>query len=408
MLGTVAFSFAGCAPRDEVLRVYNWGEYMGQDTWKGFEDWYNQKTGNKIKVKYDTFDTNETMYTQIATKKSDYDLICPSDYMLERMKTAGLIKPLAAETVKVINDAVNPALKELVSFDPNLEYAMPYMWGTIGIMYNSLAAPANVNSWSALFTNPGQRKIWMKDSVRDSYSAAMLYHEGTELKSLADDYGYASTQYQGKLKEIFAPDLTNSEKVTADITAAKTVLTAQKSYVLGYDVDNAKNQMLEDKDGKNGEYGLFWSCDAGYIMGGTTEAPRCGGAGGKSDINYNLRYIIPEEGSNVWLDCFAIPEYAGNVDAANLFIQYLCEADVAYDCMSEAGGTSAIKKAADDYKADLGEMDFFKDAPQAFKDNYSAMMFPDDTTLTRCAVMRDFGAFNIKLDEMWQSIYTAK
>lgn len=394
LLSTV-FALVACTPREEILKVRNWGEYMSKEVYQGFEKWYKDRTGKNITVQYSEFSTNEDLYTEIAVKGKDYDVMCPSDYMIERMIREDMLQPLNAETQAVVAASVSDKLATLVkqSYDPNLSYSMPYMWGTMGIMYNSKSQGLNddvVSTWDVMWDAKYEDKLFMKDSVRDSYSIALLRENGDTLLNTATQYGYDSEQYQALLTSIF------SECDDNKIEVAKNSLLQQKSLLRGYEVDSAKDDMQRDINGEKGYLGVFWSCDAGYIMNGDEE----------SGANRNLRYIVPKEGSNVWVDGFVINKNAGNVDAANLFIQYLCDPDVAYECMDYVGSTTGVAAAADNYKADViaNADEMFAGAAEGFLDMYIEMMFPSDETLSRCGIMRDFGDFNQKLDEMWEQV----
>lgn len=400
LLGALATVFIGCnSNRETTLRIANWGEYMEKDVYEGFEKWYEDKTGESIKVEYNEFDTNENLYTWISAKKEDYDLICPSDYMLQRMIREGLLLKIDAETQEVINKSLNAGVINMVkgSYDPNMEYSMPYLWGTLGIMFNvnsdGQAGIQNeldtMNNWSALWDSNYKNKIFMKDSVRDAYTVAMLYDNANALiTALGNDKNYDAPEYKTILNDIF--DSTNTNLVNR----AKELLLAQKENVYDYEVDSAKDELLRDVDGEKGYFGLFWSCDAGYIMND------------ENNPNKNLYYVIPEEGSNVWVDGFAIPKYAVNTKGANMFLQYMCEKDIAYQCMDYVGSTTAVNSAFEQYKADviLDEDGFFDGAYEGFKEMYVDMMFPSEETLKRCAIMKDFGEYNEALDEMWTDV----
>lgn len=394
-----AITYSGCTPREEKLIIRNWGYYMSKEVYKGFESWYKEKTGKNVKVEYNTYDINETMYKKVL-QGSDYDLVCPSDYMVERMIREGLLQKLSEETQQVIMQKIDSDVLEFArTFDPNLEYAMPYLWGTLGIMYNSLHAGQNdevMSSWSVLFDGSFGKKVYMKDSPRDAYTVAMLYDKKEQLLQAIENYGIESEEYQSILKYVFTD--ASAEK----IARAKDILQKQKKdgLILGYDVDFAKEDMLLDYNGEKGSFGVFWSCDAGYVMNGEDdESP-----------NKNLRYIVPNEGSNVWVDAFVIPKNAVNTHAANLFIQYLCEKDIAYDCMLYAGSTSAVKEAVDQYKEELenDEDGFFASAPADFKQMYMDMMFPPKEVLARCGIMRDFNEYNDDLINMWQDVKSSR
>ncbi len=395
----VSLSFSGCTPREEKLIIRNWGYYMSKEVYKGFESWYKEKTGQNVKVEYNTYDINETMYKKVL-QGSDYDLVCPSDYMVERMVREGLLQKLSKETQEVLMQKIDPDVLEFArAFDANLEYSMPYLWGTLGIMYNSLHDGQDdevMSSWAALFDGSFGKKVYMKDSPRDAYTVAMLYDNSQALIEALENGGAESQEYQDLLDSIF--NHTSLEK----IAKAKEILQKQKKdgLILGYDVDFAKEDMLLDYDGSKGSFGVFWSCDAGYVMNGEEdESP-----------NKNLRYIVPKEGSNVWVDAFVIPKNAKNTHAANLFIQYLCEKDIAYNCMEYAGATSAVLEAVEKYREDLenDENGFFASAPQGFRQMYMDMMFPSKEILSRCGIMKDFNAFNDDLINMWQDVKSTR
>lgn len=396
VVGTLFAVLVGCsANRENTLRIANWGEYMSQETYEGFVEWYKEKTGEDVKIDYKEFDTNENLYTWIARKHDDYDLICPSDYMLQRMKSEGLLKKLSDETIAVLDEAINPTIKDMVkaSYDEEFAYSMPYVWGTLGVMFNtksdgqaglSAAEKAKYGTWSVFWDEANRDKIFMKDSARDAYTVALLYDKRNQLSAASRGFtDYTTPEYKALLADVFT-------SANADtIAAAKAQLTVQKNLVYDYEVDSGKDDML--RNSSNGYFGLFWSCDAGYIMNG-------GGAGSQ-----DLYYGVPVEGGNVWIDGFAISKYAKNEKAANYFLQYLCETSVAYDCMDYVGSTTAVKAAADEYKADIiaDEDGFFADTYDGFKEMYLEMMFPSEETLARCAVMMDLGEFNEALDDMW-------
>ncbi len=400
MLAAVAVCFAGCsANRAITIRIAAPGEYMDPDTYNGFADWYAEKYGKEVIVEYNEFDTLENLYTWISIKKEDYDLICPSDYMIQRLNGEGLIQPIAEETRRLLNERVDERVIAMVkdSYDPDFALSAPYMWGTLGIIFNvnsdgveGLQDELDVmGSWNVFWNSQYKDKIFMKDSVRDAYSVAAIYNKRDLLyNALGADMNYDNPEYRKILLGIF--DETDDET----IALAQQALMAQKKNVYDYEVDSGKDELIRDTDGKKGHFGLFWSCDAGYIM-----------TGEEGEVNRNLYYTVPREGSNVWLDAFVIPTYAKNPDLANAFIEYLSEEDIAYDCMDYAGSTTAIKAALESYKADLEEdEETFEGTYEGFKEMYMDLLFPSDETLKRCAIMKDYGVYNQKLDEMWMDV----
>ncbi len=429
---------SGCQDRDTILKIYNWGEYMNPDVIPLFEKWYKENTGKKIKVQYSEYETNEDMFTQIYRKKKDYDLVCPSEYMLCRMAKENLLLELDEETKLAVTQNISSSVYELLdeAFDGEyMKYTVPFVWGTMGIMYNVNSAGLNdevVSHWDVLWNSQFNNKIYMKDSVRDSYTIAMINYYKDELLSLIGDDGEGNPvygdDYRAKLESILY-EINNTE-----IAKAKQLLLDQKDLIRAYEVDSAKDDMLSDVNGERGYLGAFWSCDAGYIMSLS-----------EVDSNLNLRYVVPEEGSNVWVDSFVIPKYAKNTKAANLFLQFICNYDqfntengnmldteayddVAFLNMDYIGSTTCVESSMQAYKEYLiwlneaetvdeladeeGRIDDYdraawnnlKDAPEGFFDMYISMLFPSEEILGRCAIMRDVEEYNMALDEMWLEV----
>ena len=464
-----SFTLTACANRSEILRLYIAGEYITEEILDGFEDWYLEATGKNITVVKKEFDTNETMYTMVATKHQDYDVICPSDYMAERMKNEGLLVKLdnkiMHEGYEDINGNVYPSVEDMIGgynedtdtyenedllnivklFDPNLDYVSPYMWGTMGILYyydgeeDVETADKEKSTWNSLFDVDSQ-KIYMKDSERDTYTVALFRYYYDELYKASQDKTmdendpenlgfthFENQEYQDLLFEIFNKGTNFNDK----LAYAKQTLQQQKPFVYDYETDEGKDDLLTSK-GEEGYYGMFWSCDAGYIIADYS--------GDEPVYNSNFRYIVPEEGSNVWVDCFCISKYAGNKSAAQLFILYMTDPEVAFECMDYTGCTSAVYQTTLDYfeylyptvlttavEVDgesygpysleeflelddetleiLGNEDYddvFLQEDDSFKAMYLSLMFPNlnidvgdyhfASPLPRCGVMRDLGA----------------
>lgn len=388
-----AVMLSSCAPRDEVLKIYNWGDYIDDSLLDEFEDWYAETTGKNIEVKYDTFDTNESMIMRIEVLKSDYDLVCPSDYMAERMIKSGLVQ-------KINRDIFDPTeqglfydgLTDMISaFDADLEYFAPYVWGTFGIMYDTDKIEPNspdMKSWQAMWSSKYKKRILMKDSVRDAYSVALIYNNRDELSRLSDGFTDYNAEYKSKLKSFFA------EISDSSVKAAQAALSDQKPLLYKYEVDDGKNDMLAGTT--EAWLGLFWSCDVGLIM--------------QEDDGKHFYYEVPEEGSNVWVDGWMIPKYAGNSEAANYFLKFINEHEYAKTNFEFFGSSVAVKSVMDEGKEELiaDEDGFFDDTYDGFKQMYIDMMFPPEDVLARCSVMRDFGAkMNTALDSMWIDVKTS-
>jgi len=276
------------------------------------------------------------------------------------------------------------------------------MWGTMGLMYyyggdqNNTeavkAADAEKSTWKNLF-DVTKRNIYMKDSERDCYTVALFYHYYDELKQTSNNFtDFENDDYQALITDIF----TKGNNFNAKLDAAEDILKNQKQYVYDYETDEGKDDLLTSK-GAQGYYGMFWSCDAGYIMADWS--------GDEVVYNENFRYIVPTEGSNVWIDSFCIPKYAGNKSAAEMFMLYMSDPEVAFDCMDYAGCTSAnYQTTVDyyDYLTDPNENDIFLNTTQAFQAMYLSLMFPHlditlgeytfNSPLKKCGVMRDLGS----------------
>ena len=376
MLGAASFSFAGCGPRENRLKIYTWEYYIDEKyVKKEFPKFYAEKTGGiKVKVQINGFDTNEDMYYEISEKKKDYDLACPSDYMVERMKSEDLLLEIDMTGYKSLLD--ESILSKLEIFDEDHKYAFPYAWGTFGIMYNAeRVAAGDEKSWSTMWNEAPSgtsynNKIYMKDSEREAFAAANLYLNKTDLLAAKNQHGYASDEYQILLESMFYEEGAAFNKMLTDAEAA---LKEQKKVIYAYESEQGKTVM--GNNGSEANLGLFWSCDAGLVM----------------PDNQKLRYYIPDEGSNFYVDCFVIPKYAENTEAAELFLEFLTIEKTAYNNMIESGATGAVVSANKKYAAELEKEDW----PTEFKRNYIDMvMFPSEETLLRCTVMRDYGETN--------------
>lgn len=391
MVIAIPTSLVGCGtPREELLKLYMPGEYIDEDIFEEFKDWYLEETGKKITVELETFDAVENIQLAVEGSKSDYDLLCPSDYMVEYLISKNLVQKVNKEIIDVEEDGLfkKAYLDSSKEFDPALEYAVPYMYGTLGLVYDMSKTNKKIDSWEALFGTEfaGKGTRSLKDSVRDAYAAACLYNARGETSSLTGD------ALKAKIQSIF-------EDTSADtINNAKTTL---KNLVDGgavWDVDNVKFDMAANKG--NVKVALMWSCDAGYVMNNYEDAD-----GVEHEGNRNLWYVVPKEGGNVYIDCFVINKYAVNVEAANYFLKFLCEKDVAIANSKYAGCISPVTKAYDELYDDYVNDDkMFAGTDAGWKEMFIETMFPSDDTLNRCGVMRDFGDAKTAVTTMWGNV----
>lgn len=273
LLLVAVFILVGCQniSNENVLNVYNYGDYIDEEILNMFE----RKTG--IKINYDTFATSEDAYTKIKNGGTKYDLVIISDYMVERMIKENLLAPLDFSLIK--NYAyIHQRFKNL-AFDSNNRFSIPYMWGSVGILYNKKMVQ-KPQSWKILWDDKYKNQIFMYDSQRDSI--------GITLKKL----GYSlNTRNLNELEE------------------AKTELVKQKKIVQAYVSDAVKDKMI----GNEGALAVAYSGDAFFCQ----------------SENPDLDYVIPNEGSNIWFDCAVVLKTAQHKTFANEFINYLCRPEIA-------------------------------------------------------------------------------
>ena len=186
-----ALMVAACSSdREHILKVYNWSDYIDESLIGEFEQWYEEQTGEPVKIVYQVFDINETMLSKIEKGQEDYDVVCPSDYIIERMLRSDLLLPLDrnyGDTPDYIEGSLSPyivnCLKELKTGDKDAsDYAVGYMWGTTGFLYNTkYVDPQDLRTWDVLRNSKYAGKIFMKDSARDIYSQIIIYLKKDEL-----------------------------------------------------------------------------------------------------------------------------------------------------------------------------------------------------------------------------------
>ena len=327
---------AGCGGTETTatLRIYHWGDYIDDDVLDQF-----RKDHPEIKVVYDMFDSNEAMLAKLEGG-AEYDILFPSDYMIEKLIQEEMLQELDLSRIENLDNIGDSFLN--MAFDPGNKYSIPYMWGTVGILYNTTMVDDPVDSWDILWDEKYAGKIVMYDSVRDSMAVA--------LKRL----GYSvNTTDDGELQE-----------------AAET-LQAQKPLVMAYMMDNAKSTMING----GAAMAVVYSGDAIFCMG----------------ENEDLAYAVPKEGSNVWVDgvCITKSCTGENLDAAYTFLSYLCDAEVA-KANSEYIGYATPNAAA------LELMDDAVKADPAYN--------PPQDVLDRCEVYLDLGDKEAVYSRYWEQI----
>ena len=273
VIAAVLLFSTGCTEKDQkTITVFNWGDYINEELLDDFE----AETG--IRVIYDTFASNEDMWAKFSTSANSYDVVIPSDYMIERMMKKDLILPLDHEKLPNLANLYPDFAK--LSYDPGNRYSAPYFWSSTGIIYNTKTVKTPVNSWKILWDKTYQDKIIMLNVQRTSLMVA--------LKIL----GYSMN--------------TTSP---AELSAAGKLLIEQRPLVLAYAEDNVKDMMLQGE----GDLALIWSGEAYVVM---NESP-------------DFKYVIPKEGTNLVFDAMVIPKNSEHQEEAYQFINYMLRADVA-------------------------------------------------------------------------------
>ena len=311
----------------ETISVLNYDIYIDKDLLKEFEE------ANNVKVKYDTYATPEEMYIKAKAGASNYDLIISSEYMIERMINEGMVNKLNFDNIpnyKYIGEDFKNH-----PYDPNNEYAVPYFWGTLGILYNKEAVDVSSDSWEILWDENHSQRIIMMDSQRDSFGAA--------LKLL----GYSMNSTDEK-----------------ELDEAKDLLLKQKSLVMAYITDGAPDIMINEE----ADMALVWSGEAVSAMA----------------ENENLDFVIPKEGSNIWIDAMFIPSTTKNQPLAEKLIDFLCSTEATLRNIDEVWystvHTEAIKEVDEELlnndafnipEEDIANMEMLRD-PKEFMDMYTS------------------------------------
>lgn len=333
----------------EILRVYNWEEYISEskedesiDIITQFEKYCKETLNRNVKVEYSTFGTNENMYNELNLSKKktasgvnySYDLVCPSEYMLLKMMREGMLEKLDMSKVPNYAENASPYIQNLFKTLKNegsdeslYDYAACYMWGTMGYVYNpEIVSDEDAFHWNLLWNDKYKGKGTIKDSVRDSYILAVGYCLEDELNGVLKDYEKDgdSANYNKRLTEIF----NRTDDKTVD-TVGK-ALTELKDKIYGYEVDSGKKEMAQGKIAIN----FAWSGDAVYTID-EAETPDAG------DNALYLKYAVPTEGSNIFFDGWAMPKGA-NVELAQEFINFIESPDNAVLNMDYIGYTPSI------------------------------------------------------------------
>ena len=331
----IGTSFVGCNKNySEEISFFNYGENIDEETIKEFEKQYG------IKVNVETFDDMETMYQKVSNSGVKYDVILVSDALMPRMIKNNLVQELNKDNIPNISQMDEDYLN--LDIDPGNKYSVPYMFGTVGLIYNKDVVKEDVDSWDILWDEKYKNRIFMFDTYRDTLGAA--------LKKL----GYSL----------------NSEN-QKEIEEAKELLLEQRNLVDPvYGVDNGTTMIPAGESDIN----MIWSGEGLNLQ----------------DENPNLVYVVPKEGANFWIDSLCIPSNAKNVSGAEKFINFVSDKESALRIADEIGYTTPNKEAR------LAQ-------PKEIQDNPNAYMTKE--IMSRCELYKDFDLKTKQMyDDAWTAI----
>ena len=328
------------------LYVYNWGEYIDESVISQFEE----ETG--IKVIYDMFETNEEMYPIIEAGAISYDAVCPSDYMIQKMVQNDLLAELNFDNIPNIKE-IDPLYLQMAStaFDPENKYAVPYTWGDLGILYNDKRLEElgidPPTKWSDLWDERLSGELLMQDSIRSAFTIALT-------------------------KNGYSLNTTNPD----EIAIAKNDLIAQKPLVQAYVIDQVRDKMI----GGEAAVGVIYSGEMLYIQNEVKEL----------GLDYNLNYVLPEEGTYIFIDCWVVPKNAKHKENAEKWINFLCRPDIAKKNFEYITYSTPNKGAFDLLDADLQN---------------NKALFPDIDNLKNAEVLQYLGdEVDDLYNEAWKEV----
>lgn len=372
--------------RQQILKVYNWDEYIGVGVVEKFEKWYKEVTGNTIKVEYVTYDYPEDCFNQMLEGEIDADVFCPPEYLVERMMKNKFLNPIDTSFIeKGIPNWMNgtspfiDGLLQLIAETQGItakHYTVGYLWGNTGVLINTKhVKPEDVYSWGFLLDSKYRGRVIMKDSFSDLYNILINYAFFKEIEA-----GITN-------RNLLATYLTNR-----NIAIVEDLLERARPQMKSFNVDDDKRLMA---DGSNW-MSVTWNGDAKWAI---DEA--------KNDVN--LQYIVPKEGSDCWMDCWVIPACSKNIEAASYWINFVCRPDIALLCMDETGYSSAIatsdilKTITNDSIKETIDLSYFF-GPEATAVHVDSVMYPDKSTIDRCSFLRDSGDRQEVIREIWEKI----
>ena len=369
--------------REHTLRVYNWADYIDPSVIGEFEQWYREQTGETIHVLYQTYEENEFMLAKVEKTHVDYDVVCPSDYILERMLKNDLLLPINRDFGDTPNyiDSISPFIR--ACFDKiegggknGNDYAVGNMWGTTGLIYNAkYVTDEEASSWDILRNPKFADKIFIKDSAPDVFSQIILFLRQDDLRS-------------GKvtMDELMHD---SSDEAIADVEA---FMKQVKPLVAGWEADFGKDQMVQER----GWISLNWSGEGVW----TAEQAE--------PLGIDLRFSLPKEGFTVWFDGWAIPKYAKHPRAASYWINFMSRPDIAIRNVRKTGyvsanGSKEVLNAFVDDKYEPVDLCYFF-GPEASSVRTNPVLYPDASSIRRATMEHDWGDRTRALDAMWSRV----
>lgn len=332
------FAFTACGSKDDgnTLTVLNYGKYIESSVLDAFEE----ETG--IHVNYEEYVNPEEMYTKYKSGAIDYDVICTSDYMVERLINEGEAKEINFDKIPLSKNLDDSYFEFSKAFDPENKYSMPYFFGTVGILYNKNKVDANdVKSWDILWNKKYKDQIIMEDSVRDTFVPA--------LKRL----GFSSNSTDKK-----------------ELETALDQLIEQKPLVYSYLVDESADEVVAG----NASMALVYSGEAAYA----------------ESLSKDLDYSVPTEGSNMWIDSWMIAKTCKNQENAEKFLDFLCREDIAMKNFKYVYYATPNKAVYNKLDKETQE---------------NKTIFPDDETLNNCEIFRYLDEDSIALyNKLWKEL----
>lgn len=325
----------GCGQKKQTLNILNWGDYIDPELVTRFEE------ENNVKINYTELPSNEEMLIKLRSADCIYDLCFPSDYIIEKLVAEDLLHPLNKQNIPNLSN-IDPEIMSIArGFDANNTYSVPYMWGTVGILYNKTMVTDPVDSWDILWNEKYKDQVLMYDSVRDSLAVSLI-RLGYEI----------NTRNADEVKQ-----------------AADELILQKQNIALAYGTDDNKTTMINNK----AALCVIYSGDGFACM----------------DENEDLDFSVPNEGSNIWFDNVVIPKTSANKELAEKFINFLCDAEVAKQNTEYIYYTTPNSAA-------LALMDSYFTENETYN--------PPQEVRDRCVIFHDLGDFTNVFNTEWERI----